>query len=766
MSETGIIRAATNWIKFRLFEPIYKAWQWLRFWGSVLRPCRFPVLMVVIGAVVLLLVPQGTDLLRGLAERVRLTNEKACIIGFFAAGALFWSFNAWYWSRVMLFLDFPGVPKDRSDDLHAFRTKAPRYIGFFAGMVIAAALFRASFGYDAADADARGTLRFYAAVAFAADFAFLAFMIYRRPWTLFVHDRLESVSLFRKQLTAPILGLLRVMPSSELLYGTMRIQDLRLGTKITASVTLIIAVVFFLVFVFSLQTAAPHIGAAAIVLYAAAGWIAVGSLIDIFGLSRRFPAISFLLVLAVLFSRWNDNHAVRTLETPNAASAAGQTITEELQAWYDHQNVRSNPSGTLPLFIVSAEGGGIRAAYWTASVLSRITDSNPCFPDQLFALSGVSGGSLGAAVYEALLANAPVTDDGYHCDRQGRRLSKESLLSAPTRSILSQNFLAPVMGAMLYPDLVQRLLPFPVERFDRARALEEAWEKAWTENQPDNISSRTTGSARFSEQFDNLWNVRDRRWMPALFLNSTWVETGKRLIASNVRLTPDDFIDAEDAREFYAKHPLRLSTAVHLSARFTYISPAGTLTKDGVVYGRAVDGGYFENSGETTVMEILKAIDQLAEENPAWKKVLPVVIHISNEPVDPDPRYRNIQLASESKDKSTRPQPCLNEVLSPPLTLLSTRNARGVYARESVKWYVGEENFLHFGLCKDRMAIPLGWVISEPVRQEMERQLEPGGCAVFRNADNLSSISNLLNKRYRTKTQRVQKSGIIENHNN
>jgi hypothetical protein len=108
------------------------------------------------------------------------------------------------------------------------------------------------------------------------------------------------------------------------------------------------------------------------------------------------------------------------------------------------------------------------------------------------------------------------------------------------------------------------------------------------------------------------------------------------------------------------------------------------------------------------------------------------------------------------KDEAHAPRAYLNEVLSPPVTLMNTRDARGAYAREAVKWYVEEKNFLHFGLCKVRMDIPLGWVISEPVRKEMEKQLATEQCTAFHNTDNLQSISMRLNKRYQTNTQGLQ----------
>ena len=266
--------------------------------------------------------------------------------------------------------------------------------------------------------------------------------------------------------------------------------------------------------------------------------------------------------------------------------------------------------------------------------------------------------------------------------------------------------------------------------------MEEAWERAW---------GRHTGTDRFSKPFDDLWRNRGPKWLPALFLNSTWVETGKRLIVSNLKLMPEDFNDAEDLNRFYTRESLPLSAAVHLSARFTYISPAGTLKKNGRIYGLAVDGGYFENSGETTVIEILQAIDDLADNDTDWKKVKPVVIHISNEPVDP--KYTKTDLAAEDKDKAVRPEPFLNEALSPVMTMLNTRNARAVYARETVMWHVGKENFLHFGLCRNAMSPPLGWVLSSAVQKQLDGQL-CNKSAVFNNPENIKRIREFLKNRY------------------
>ncbi|MGC1404581.1 MAG: hypothetical protein WA974_16820 [Thermodesulfobacteriota bacterium] len=731
MNKSGVAASFTD----RLVKRLQIGLDWIHTWTSVIKPCRFPLIMVGAGAFFLLLVPQGEDLLRGLAERIAGTTADNYLRLFFFMSALFWTVSAWYWSRVMLFLKFPGVPPNISR-FHPFRTKAPRYVGFCAAMCIAAALFRASFGYDDPNDPGRRLLLEYALGAFLGAFVFLYCVTKRRKWMAVLYKRLRSKSPRRHPIVTPFVKLLSITPSDDLEYGVSAVRDLPRRVKIFAGGTLALACCLFFLFWLAPQQTAPLIGAAAILLLAAAGWIAGGSILDFIGMRLRIPVLSSLLILAIIFSLWNDNHEVRTLPTPPPPLEKRWNVREALMAWHEHQLLRPSPNGFYPLFIVAAEGGGIRAAYWAASVLGRITDKNPCFPDQLFAISGVSGGSLGSAVFIAQLADAPVTADGFYDDREGRRPPGAKDILPNTQKILSENFLAPVVGAMLYPDLFQRFWFWPMPSFDRARTLEGAWEKAWRQ---------TIKNDRFSEPFDNLWKNQGQKWLPALFLNSTWVETGKRLIVSNLRLRPEDFNDAEDLNNFYTKESLPLSTAVHLSARFTYVSPAGTLEKEGRIYGRAVDGGYFENSGETTVLEILQAIDVLADNDPAWKKVTPVVIHISNQPVDP--RHKNIRLATKDKDKASSPGLFLSEALSPVTTMLNTRNARAVYARETVMWHVGQENFLHFGLSKNKMGFPLGWVLSDAVQRQLDNQLG-NNTAAFDNLNNLTQIGSLLKNRY------------------
>jgi hypothetical protein len=208
-----------------------------------------------------------------------------------------------------------------------------------------------------------------------------------------------------------------------------------------------------------------------------------------------------------------------------------------------------------------------------------------------------------------------------------------------------------------------------------------------------------------------------------------------------------EFADVEDVHRFYDQRALPLSAAVHLSARFTYVSPAGALVKDKRNHGRAVDGGYFENSGATSVLEILKVLGQLAEPGTSWEKVKPYVILISNEPVDL--RFAEEQLDGAPDNKRIKPFPAGNEVLSPLLTMVNTRTARGQYARVTTRWHVGESNFLQFGLCQNAdVKIPLGWVLSGVVRTAMDQQLHSNACKAFPNQTHLDEIKKALDLRY------------------
>ena len=723
-----------GWFVAWVLAPLDRSWNWLRGWLLVLKPCRVSLLLVVVALVFFLVVPQGQDVVRSLAERESGSQDEWQRSLFFV-GMLAWSLSAWYWARIMMQLRFPEVPP-RAARLQRFRTWVPRLLGTAAPLGVAASLYLASRGYDPEEhGDVTALLQAYALLCALGAAAFLAAVSFRRRIARKAYERASALKVSRTRLGAPVVAMLKVPHSAEEVYGELEFRDLAWATRLLLGLAVAAALVLFVLFTFFVQSTAPLFGTAGILLFAAAGWIAVGSVLDFVGMRMRFPVFLTLFLLAMLFSRWNDNHEVRTLAEPQPDKR--EDVRAALRDWMKHQPERA---ASYPMFFVDAEGGGIRAAYWTATVLGRIQDDNPCFGDRLFSLSGVSGGSLGASVFLALLAEQRATTRADCRAAVGASFS----MTKQAQAILGEDFLAPVSAALLYPDLAQRFLPFPVRAFDRANALEQSWERAWREH---------AGSNRFAEPLDRLWADKSR-WTPALFLNATWIETGKRLIASNLRISEPGgetvFVDAEDAQEFFAPRSLALSTAAHMSARFTYVSPAGTLEKGGVVRGRVVDGGYFENSGATATLEILKMLPSMKDEDPRWAKVEPYVIHITNEPAyagaPPD------SLQAPRNRRAIRPHAWLNEGLSPLWALLNTRDARGVYARDTLQWHVGADHFLQFGLCRSSGNVPLGWVLSASTQKLMNSQLTESRCAskrdpskvIFDNPEKLEEIRKAL----------------------
>src|SRR5262249_53165355 len=150
------------------------------------------------------------------------------------------------------------------------------------------------------------------------------------------------------------------------------------------------------------------------------------------------------------------------------------------------------------------------------------------------------------------------------------------------------------VGAFLYRDLVQQFLPFPIEKFDRAHALEDAFARAWdAQHGPDD--------ERFAQSFYALWTDFPGKATPALLLNTTRVATGEPMVISNLALKPGQFGQLQTLSSLDASLAPSLAAAVGLSARFPLLTPAGTIltpdAPDRRPKQRYVDGGYFDNSG-------------------------------------------------------------------------------------------------------------------------------------------------------------------------
>jgi len=683
-------------------EWLRTSWRWLREWFAVLAIVRFSILIPAVLIATLLLADQMADALIAASEHPLGASTWA-----FLSATFFAALVVWYTGRTMLRFCFDGNPASDAGVHPTLKRHLPRLLA----LCVPAPVLIKVLTLRGAVADARGVYQLAGALALVL--LLTALYVYgRRKLAQLPH--LSALADSEAQEARNLDRLSRLQPRTRRLLWAL----------LAANVGALLLAIYGPLYL---------IGAPALLLLAL-GLIAVtGSWLVYLANHRRIPILTLLLLWVVLVSPFNENHEVR--QTANAHShgflsraqpiAPGTLEASPLPegalgayflTWFDELASREGGTGALPVVIVAADGGGIRAAYWTAIVLGELQDRSAAqsvpFSRHVFAISGVSGGSLGAAIFAAIAAQRLLLPP-----------------AAPARSwvqeaddVLGRDFLSPTLANALFPDLLQRFLPAPVFD-DRAIALEQSWERAWA-------AAHVQGRAGFSAPFHSLWAVSPHS-VPLLFLNGTTVESGQRAIIDPLATAAhadDPFSSTLRAGQVLGTQ-LPLSTAVLLSARFTYVSPAGlmgTSGPDARARQRIVDGGYFDNSGGVTAQEILRAISLAHAERtrtaPATRPMRLILLHIRNSP--PNPRRARFGLSALPEGYVW-----LSETLSPVHALLNTGPARAAQIMSYLNGSqpAGELTFYDVKLYRDRTDLPLGWALSCAVQQEMERQLTDCG---------------------------------------
>lgn len=312
---------------------------------------------------------------------------------------------------------------------------------------------------------------------------------------------------------------------------------------------------------------------------------------------------AILLTLVLLSSAFNDDHPVRM--NGQAGMDNRPDMIVHFREWFRHYQLtasrfrdletKTGDSVFYPIVLVCAEGGALRTAAYTSMMLGTIQDSlvkeGIDFKSTVYAYSGISGGSLGLAFF-----NTIAYMDGRHNAAYSYR--------AKGRDFFTADYLAAVIARMCYSEVVQMLLPWHVEKFDRAIALESNWESSYDKIGPDNY---------FSTDYLTLWHRIGRERgigaYPALFINTTEVESGLQCWLTNVK--PDTamfYAQERDLLRNKIRGGINYSTMINFSTRFPLLSPAGCLPQSPAHKLHYVDGGYVENTGSATMTEILRCI--------------------------------------------------------------------------------------------------------------------------------------------------------------
>lgn len=417
---------------------------------------------------------------------------------------------------------------------------------------------------------------------------------------------------------------------------------------------------------------------------------------------RRAPVFGALLVWVVAAAQFDSgaHWEVRRLASADRAAAPTRISLED--AWSDWLRTQQAAAKTtttatpdssggpaaqdatrpaVPLVIVSASGGGIRAATWTALAMRCLFEGQPATyngtptgcagptasgrpppTSSVLLASGISGSSVGLAEFVAHLTT-----------EAARARPDEDWVT----SHLKADFVSSQLAWQLLVETPRALLHFRAP--DRAEVLERSWERSWdaagSGDEDDNPMARGLLATQLAADrrgqapllLLNGDSVHDGCWLVASALDEgLWAESNPKTLAverpsdchnldpytsnrrmhtrgqSTVFLEPKGWLPGTlDVADFLcAREDLRLSTAALLSARFPGVSPAGRLSACGDPRQASpprtkfvLDGGVIESSASEVALAAWNRLRPLVDEHNAGGSgpcVVPFFLQLDN----------------------------------------------------------------------------------------------------------------------------------------
>jgi hypothetical protein len=383
-------------------------------------------------------------------------------------------------------------------------------------------------------------------------------------------------------------------------------------------------------------------------------------------------ALLLTIVGGINFYKLNTEPPGRQITAQKTDSS---TVRVKFLCWLDHRGIpavrTAEQTGNCPadanrptvankyaVFVVAAEGGGIYAASAAATFLAKLEDSQPDFAEHIFAISGVSGGSIGAAIFQAFDHAEhpdPVTttgalpvkeqvstiDDGTTCIQYpaAAQVQSHKSLTDEVMNVMQDDHFSPIVGA-IFPEILGA-------RLTRPKALIASFEYSTSAQDP-------AAGKELCAPFSQHWAPDSA--VPALVLNSTWVETGFRVAFAPFHLHDlDESLYSFSDPEMPDEHTTNLMGAASVSARFPLIMPplsvllkdqkAGTESLPGKAETKRwnfVDGAYSDNSGATTAIDLYRVLDQVIKSVAAQNDVVLRVIFITSANPQPNLKDRSI----------------------------------------------------------------------------------------------------------------------------
>ncbi len=319
-------------------------------------------------------------------------------------------------------------------------------------------------------------------------------------------------------------------------------------------------------------------------------FLAIGSISNFVGAPGWVGIASVVMVYYAL-----ANASAFVLPDPKHADKAWQksaTFQDFTKNW-------TAKRGEGQAIVVSAQGGGIYAAIASSLTLSRLNTADQSFHKRLFAISGVSGGSIGASLHVAETAlNGCFSTAG----PSSAKLETEHKL----RDTLLAPYFAAIVGNLPADGFRKFLQPF-MQLKDRSDAFTDVLH------------------AKCPKLTTPLHEIYETEQAPTLILNTTWMANAHRVVFAPMGLNSKDktvgdgtlwsFADLFNHRQpEWRGSPFSptLGEAAATSARFPFALPPLSLSARNERYNFG-DGGYADGSGVATGLELYTAIRRSQE---------------------------------------------------------------------------------------------------------------------------------------------------------
>ncbi|SHN38532.1 hypothetical protein [Chitinophaga sp. CF418] len=292
-----------------------------------------------------------------------------------------------------------------------------------------------------------------------------------------------------------------------------------------------------------------------------------------------------------------------------------------------------------PIILVAGEGGGSRAGMWfSQNMINFDYYTRGEFRKHIFSISTVSGSSVGLSTLFAFWQqNGTATD------------VDSSWLHLPSM-VYKNNFVGSSISGLLFTDLWKALLPLDISSDDRNSELQNE-EALYTQQACNEISGGKSTDMILKKNFMSFFYNRDKNGLtlrvdrPLVFINTCRSNDGRRGIFSPVKLSNDYFNDAIDiigylyedsicdfsGRKIHGslKKNISLVQACNTSELFPLFSAPAYIDS----LGNFVDGGYHENSGLKTTLDVYRKLRAMFYNDSTYKHAYVIyIVYLKNSP--------------------------------------------------------------------------------------------------------------------------------------